>query len=68
MIANTANTSTSYPLVIKHGMENPLEMEVSIGTSPMDSVFSIAMFDYRRVNIPAPKYLPVIVDASSSCL
>ena len=30
-------------------MENPLEMEVLIGKSPINSVFSIAMFDYRRV-------------------
>ena len=49
-----------YPPVIKHGrLENPLEMEVSIGKSlnhkPLYNyivyfhVFSIAMFDYRRV-------------------
>ena len=30
-------------------MENPLEMEVLIGTSPINSVFSIAMFDSRNV-------------------
>ena len=28
---------------------HPLKLEVSIGTSPINSVFSIAMFDYRRV-------------------
>ena len=31
---------------------NPLEMGVSIGKSPINSVFSIAMFDYRRVFAP----------------
>ena len=31
---------------------NPLEMGVSIGKSPINSVFSIAMFDYRRVLAP----------------
>jgi hypothetical protein len=30
---------------------NPLEMGVSIGKPPINSVFSIAMFDYRRVDI-----------------
>ena len=28
---------------------NPLEMEVPMGKSRINSVFSIAMFDYRRV-------------------
>jgi len=30
---------------------NPLEMDVLIGKSPINSVFPIAMFDYRRVII-----------------
>ena len=30
-------------------MANPLEIGVSIGKSPINSVFSIAMFDYGRV-------------------
>ena len=30
-------------------IENPLEMEASIGKSPINSVSSIAMFDYPRV-------------------
>ena len=32
-------------------MENPLKMEISIETSPINSAFSVAVFDYRRVNI-----------------
>ena len=40
-----------YPLVIKHGwLENPLGLEVSIGKSSINGPFSIAMFDYRRVD------------------
>ena len=30
---------------------HPLEMGVSIGKSLINSVFSIAMFDYRRVDL-----------------
>jgi hypothetical protein len=30
---------------------NPLEMGFSIGKSVLNSVFSIAMFDYRRVDL-----------------
>ena len=35
--------------VIKHGMENPLGMEVFIGKSLITGSLSIAMFDYRKV-------------------
>ena len=37
--------------VINVVIGNPLEMGVSIGKSPIKSVFSIAMFDYRRVYV-----------------
>ena len=30
-------------------MGNPFEIEVSIGTSPINRVFSIAKFDYGRL-------------------
>jgi hypothetical protein len=33
-------------------IRNPIEMGVPIGKSPINSVFSIAMFDYRRVFAP----------------
>ena len=40
----------SYPSVIKRGkLGNPLDIGVSIGKSFVNSVFSIAMFDCRRV-------------------
>ena len=39
-----------YPFVSSNvALENPLEIGVSKGKSPMNSVFSIAMFDCRRV-------------------
>ena len=39
-----------YPLVSSNvAIGNPLQMEASIGKSPVTWVFSIAMFDYRRL-------------------
>ena len=32
-------------------IRNPLEIEISMGTSPINNGFSIAMFDYRKVYI-----------------
>ena len=41
-----------YPPVSSNvAIGNPLKNGVSIGTSPINSVFSIAMFDYQKVNI-----------------
>ena len=36
---------------------NPLEIGVSIGKSPLNSVFSIAMFDHQRVRATTPQDL-----------
>ena len=44
------NKNPSYPLVSSNAAGNPVEMEVSIGRSLINSVFSISMFDYRRVD------------------
>ena len=43
-------TNIRYPPIIKHGSgKSPNWMEVLIGKSPINSTFSIAMFEYRRV-------------------
>ena len=36
-------------LVTNMAMGDPLKLEISRGRTDMNSVFSIAMFDYRRV-------------------
>ena len=52
MLIKFPETQAGYPLVSSNvAIGNPLEMGVSIGKSPINSVFSIAMFDYSRIDL-----------------
>ena len=42
-------SNDTYTLVIKRGNWKSTRNGVSIGKSPINRVYSIAMFDYRRV-------------------
>ena len=53
-LEDSLSCSSSYPLVIKHGNGKSSWEKVLIGKSAINSVFSIAMFDYWRVFVFCP--------------